>query len=98
MTDHGAFVLINVYVPNAGPGPERARSAYKFKFLEALKLKALRLREAGQEVRFGCEPLLDAQHLHGLHVQKTLDITALVTKNIVLTPNCHYFEVKTFSC
>ena len=50
LTDHGAFVLINVYVPNAGPAPERPRAAYKYKFLEALKTKAVALRDAGREV------------------------------------------------
>lgn len=50
LTDHGAFVLINVYVPNAGPAPERPRAAYKYKFLEALKTKAVSLRDAGREV------------------------------------------------
>jgi len=39
-TDHGAFVVINVYCPNAGPAPERPRLAIKMRFLEALKRKA----------------------------------------------------------
>ena len=50
LTDHGSFVLINVYVPNAGPCPERPRAAYKYKFLEALKTEALLLRDAGRQV------------------------------------------------
>jgi exonuclease III len=50
LTDHGSFVLINVYVPNAGPFPERPRAAYKYKFLEALKTKAVSLRDAGRQV------------------------------------------------
>ena len=50
LTDHGAFILINVYVPNAGPSPERPRAAYKYKFLEALKIKAVSLQDAGRQV------------------------------------------------
>lgn len=50
LTDHGAFVLINVYAPNAGPAPERPRAAYKCKFLQALHSKALQLRDAGRQV------------------------------------------------
>lgn len=50
LTDHGSFVLINVYVPNAGPSPERPRAAYKYKFLEALKTKAVSLQDAGRQV------------------------------------------------
>ena len=52
MTDHGAFVLINVYAPNAGPAPERPRAAYKCKFLQALHAKAVQLRDAGRQVSF----------------------------------------------
>ncbi len=50
LTDHGSFVLINVYVPNAGPSPERPRAAYKYKFLDALQRKALSLQDAGRQV------------------------------------------------
>ncbi|KAL3135379.1 minichromosome maintenance- protein, variant 2 [Trebouxia sp. C0010 RCD-2024] len=50
LTDHGPFVLINVYAPNAGPAPERPRAAYKCKFLQALHSKALQLRDAGRQV------------------------------------------------
>lgn len=50
LTDHGSFVLINVYAPNAGPFPERPRAAYKYKFLEALNAKALSLKNAGRQV------------------------------------------------
>ena len=53
LTDHGAFVLINVYAPNAGGGPEGPRAAYKYKFLEALRAKALALQDAGRQVSFG---------------------------------------------
>lgn len=50
LTDHGAFVLINVYVPNAGPSPARPRAAFKYRFLEALKAKVLKVRDGGREV------------------------------------------------
>ena len=53
MTDHGAFVLINVYVPNAGPAPERPRAAFKCRFLQALHSKAVQLRDAGRQASFG---------------------------------------------
>ena len=50
-TDHGAFVVINVYCPNAGPAPERPRLAIKMRFLEALKRKADALAASGREAR-----------------------------------------------
>lgn len=37
ITDHGAFVLINVYAPNAGDAPARPRVDFKCRFLAALK-------------------------------------------------------------
>ena len=49
-TDHGAFVVINVYCPNAGSPPERARLPIKMRFLEALKRKADELAALGREV------------------------------------------------
>ena len=49
-TDHGAFVVINVYCPNAGSPPERARLPIKMRFLEALKRKADALVASGREV------------------------------------------------
>ena len=52
LTDLGAFVLINVYAPNAGPAPERPRAAFKCKFLQALHSKAIQLRDAGRQVSF----------------------------------------------
>ncbi len=39
MTDHGAFVLLNAYVPNAGDHPVRPRLPYKLAFLRALRAK-----------------------------------------------------------
>lgn len=50
MTDHGHFVLINVYVPNAGGKPARPRLATKLDFLRLLKAKADALQEEGREV------------------------------------------------
>ena len=52
VTDLGAFVLINVYAPNAGDRKsDNGRIAYKVRFLDALKQKADLLRDAGREVR-----------------------------------------------
>ncbi|GAX84278.1 hypothetical protein CEUSTIGMA_g11700.t1 [Chlamydomonas eustigma] len=48
ITDQGDFVLINVYVPNAGEKGERAD--FKCKFLRALKQKADGFRSAGRKV------------------------------------------------
>lgn len=50
VTDHGHFVLINVYVPNAGGKPARPRLATKLDFLRLLKAKADALQEEGREV------------------------------------------------
>ena len=36
-TDHGAFVLFNVYVPNAGGAREgRPRAEFKLRFLQVI--------------------------------------------------------------
>lgn len=53
ITDHGHFVLLNVYVPNAGSMPERARLGAKLAFLAALKDKVDDLLGAGRQVRRG---------------------------------------------
>lgn len=45
-----SFVLINVYVPNAGPPPERPRLGYKLSFLRALLTKVNLLLDAGRKV------------------------------------------------
>lgn len=51
MTDLGAFVLINVYAPNAGDRKsENDRVDFKVRFLDALKHKADLFRDAGREV------------------------------------------------
>lgn len=50
VTDHGAFVLFNVYVPNAGDRPERARLAAKLSFLTALRERVEELLGAGRQV------------------------------------------------
>ncbi len=52
VTDLGAFVLINVYAPNAGDRKsDNGRIAYKVRFLDALKQKADLLRDGGREVQ-----------------------------------------------
>uniref|UniRef100_A0A7S0WNY8 DNA-(apurinic or apyrimidinic site) endonuclease n=1 Tax=Chlamydomonas leiostraca TaxID=1034604 RepID=A0A7S0WNY8_9CHLO len=50
ITDCGAFVLLNVYAPNAGDHPERPRLAFKLRFLQALLEKMQQLSGSGQEV------------------------------------------------
>ncbi|RMZ56019.1 hypothetical protein APUTEX25_004443, partial [Auxenochlorella protothecoides] len=50
VSDHGAFVLINVYVPNAGDRPARPRLGFKLKFLHALKRTADGFRKQGRQV------------------------------------------------
>ena len=57
LTDHGAFVLINVYVPNAGdhhrdPQLNRPRLPFKLRFLRALRRKCDALVQAGRQVGF----------------------------------------------
>ena len=53
ITDHGSFVLLNVYVPNAGKKENAAiseRADLKIRFLHALKEKCDSLREEGKKV------------------------------------------------
>ena len=50
MTDHGAFLLFNVYAPNAGERPARARLPFKLKWFEALRAKIDSCLAAGREV------------------------------------------------
>lgn len=49
VTDHGSFVLYNVYVPNAGERPDRVRLAAKLSFLQALKNSVDELLGAGRQ-------------------------------------------------
>lgn len=51
VTDHGGFVLINVYVPNAGYPPHRERLGYKLAFLAEMKEKMDAFVGQGKEVR-----------------------------------------------
>lgn len=52
MTDHGSFVLLNCYVPNAGAKQEEMslRGDLKIRFLHALKDRCDSLRAEGREV------------------------------------------------
>lgn len=52
VSDHGSFVLLNVYVPNAGAKQENmtSRGDLKIRFLHALKDKCDALRSEGREV------------------------------------------------
>lgn len=51
VTDHGAFVLLNIYFPNGGSGPERLQ--YKMEFYEAFRAYVDQLRAEGREVVVG---------------------------------------------
>ena len=48
MTDHTAFILFNIYFPNAGRGDERL--AYKMRFYAAVEERVRQLRARGREV------------------------------------------------
>lgn len=50
VTDHEHFMLVNVYVPNAGDRPDRSRLPFKLRWLAALKRKVDALAAAGREV------------------------------------------------
>lgn len=52
ITDLQHVVLINVYVPNAGERPERARLGFKLKFLAELEAKVHSFVSQGREVRY----------------------------------------------
>ena len=53
LTDHGRFVLINVYVPNAGDPPARPRLPFKLRFLRALKRRMDELTLQGRQAGAG---------------------------------------------
>ena len=50
LTDHGAFVVLNVYVPNAGEAPARERLPAKMRFLRALQALVRAQRAVGKAV------------------------------------------------
>ena len=64
VTDHGSFVLLNVYVPNAGRKGESIteRADLKIRFLHALKEKCDAFRENDRKVFF--PDLIRASILH----------------------------------
>jgi exodeoxyribonuclease III len=74
VTDHGSFVLINVYVPNVGdrtvdtshPSP---RAVFKARFLNALKKKAdsYRLKQRSVIIVGDFNMALDQKDLHPCH-------------------------------
>jgi hypothetical protein len=49
-TDHGAFVLINVYAPNAGDRPGCARLGFKLRWFAALRERVEGLLAEGRQV------------------------------------------------
>lgn len=66
-TDHGAFVLLNVYVPNAGDRPPRPRLEAKLAFLVALQGRVRQLLDAGRQVRCAPSRLQPRQQQGGMH-------------------------------
>jgi exodeoxyribonuclease III len=50
MTDHGSFVLLNVYVPNAGEAPARERLPQKMRFLNYIRNYAQNVRSKGKNI------------------------------------------------
>eukprot|EP01063_Lacrimia_lanifica_P009556 TRINITY_DN16520_c0_g1_i1.p1 TRINITY_DN16520_c0_g1~~TRINITY_DN16520_c0_g1_i1.p1 ORF type:complete len:476 (+),score=126.71 TRINITY_DN16520_c0_g1_i1:90-1517(+) len=50
LTDHGAFVIINVYLPYTGPQAADARVVFKVKYMEALAVLIKQQQEAGKGV------------------------------------------------
>lgn len=48
MTDHGSFVIFNIYVPNSGS--EYKRYCFKMKFLRALRASVMIQQDAGKHV------------------------------------------------
>ena len=67
VTDLGHFVLLNVYVPNAG-GKERERAAFKAAYLHALTAKVDALLAAGREVMLFFPFLVSfCRRMHVLH-------------------------------
>lgn len=93
MTDHGSFVLFNVYVPNAGDRPERARLPAKLSFLSALKERVDELRGAGRQVRGGgmvgqhCADQLNSKHTAGCMVATPPGTQRLLMHHCCLTHN-----------
>lgn len=51
LTDHGSFVLLNIYAPNAGEKPLKPRLEFKMRFLNALRSKC-ELHQATQSPLF----------------------------------------------
>ena len=49
-TDHGTFVLFNLYAPNAGERPARARLGFKLQWFAALRERIDKLLDEGREV------------------------------------------------
>ena len=94
LTDHGTFVLINVYAPNAGPAPERPRAAYKCRFLQALHSKAVKLRDAGRQVSF----CISTCHLTNFvilallrHCHTLYNLTLLCMSSRISTETCDMY-------
>ena len=50
LTDHGSFVLFNVYAHSTGDDPDGSKQAHKLTFLRALRRRMQALRQAGRVV------------------------------------------------
>jgi exonuclease III len=50
LTDHREFVLLNVYAPNGGERPQRARLGFKLRWFRALQQKLDQLAAANRQV------------------------------------------------
>ncbi len=66
VSDHGSFVLLNVYVPNAGKKDDNViseRADLKIRFLHALKEKCDSLRQEGKKVSCNSDILIGSNYL-----------------------------------
>ena len=94
ITDHEAFVLLNIYFPNGGQGPERV--AYKAAFNAAFERYVLALVDAGRDVvvcgdlNIAHQPIDLAQHerfegVSGFLPQERAFLTGFLEKGFIDT-------------
>jgi exonuclease III len=50
ITDHGHYVVVNVYAPNAGQRPERSRLKFKLQWFAALRAKLDHFAGKGKQI------------------------------------------------
>lgn len=96
-TDHGHFVLVNVYAPNAGVRPARARLGFKLRWLRALQERLDSLAAAGRHVvltgdlnvarsRRDAHPSIDWQNVYLPEVRCTRRIVAVSPCALAMAP------------